>query len=80
MIDEYREKLIAQLEQYEIGQRQMMAEFLNEFDKSIMSGDNCDGAIYAIINFANKTGIALQHTEFNDFSKAMVSDEKFVLK
>lgn len=80
LIDEYREKLIAQLEQYEIGQRQMMRGFLYEFDESIMSGDNCDGAIYAIINFANKTGIELQHTDFKDFSNAMMSDEKFVLK
>ena len=80
LVKEFHKQLIEQLEVYEMNQRQLMSNFLSEFDKGIMSGDNCDTAIYAMINYANQTGIALQHTDFNEFSKAMISDEMFVLK
>lgn len=80
LVKDFRTQLTDQMENYEIRQKQAMDSFLQAFDDNIVSGNNCDCAIYAIINFANQTGLALQHTDFNDFSKAMVSDEAFVLK
>ena len=67
------------MDAYDKHQKEQMTKFLCTFDKSIMSGNNCDAAIYAIIDFANETGIALQHTDFNDFSNAMLSSDTFVL-
>ena len=79
LVKEFHIQLIEQLDAYDKNQKEQMTKFLCTFDKSIMSGDNCDAAIYAIIDFANETGIALQHTDFNDFSNAMLSSDTFVL-
>ena len=43
------------------------------------TGENYEHALYAIVNFANQTGMALQHADFNEFKAAMNSDEVFVL-
>ena len=69
-----------QMESYECEQRQAMQNVLCTFDEAVVSGDNCDAAIYAIIGYANQTGIALQHADFSEFSKAMTSGDSFVLK
>lgn len=79
LVKEFHTQLISQMEQYEQAQKQQMQKFLKSFDENVVSGDNCDTAIYAIIDFANETGIALQHANFNDFSEAMLSNESFVL-
>lgn len=80
VISEFRSQLMQQTESYERMQRQTMQNFLFTFDKAVVSGDNCDAAIYAIIGYANQTGIALQHVDFSEFSKAMTSKDSFVLK
>lgn len=80
LVKEFRQQLIEQMEAYEMKQKQAMNQFLVTFDKAIISENNCDSAIYAIINFANQTGILLQHTDFDDFSKAMMSNDTFILK
>lgn len=79
LVKKFHIQLIEQLDAYDKHQKEQMTKFLCTFDKSIMSGNNCDAAIYAIIDFANETGIALQHTDFNDFSNAMLSSDTFVL-
>ena len=47
---------------------------------NIETGENYDQALFSILNFADQTGIALQHRTLEEFSKAMNSDEDFVLK
>jgi len=79
LVKEYHAQLISQMEQYEQTQKHQMQTFLRSFDENIVSSDNCDYAIYAIIDFANETGIILQHTNFNDFSDAILSNDSFVL-
>lgn len=79
-IEKFHVQLILQMEKYEIQQKQLLQKLLKEFDEGIVSGNNCDSAIYAIIDFANQTGISLQHVDFNDFSKDMVSNSSFILK
>ncbi|MGN0506958.1 MAG: hypothetical protein ACI4FZ_10380 [Lachnospiraceae bacterium] len=80
MISDFRSQLMQQMESYERMQKQAMQNFLIMFDEAVVSCDNCDAAIYAIIGYANQTGIALQHTDFSEFSKAMTSKDSFVLK
>lgn len=79
LVKEFHSQLISQMEQYEQTQKQQMQKFLKSFDENVVSSDNCDTAIYAIIDFANETGVALQHTNFNDFSEAMLSNDSLVL-
>lgn len=79
LVKDYHIQLMEQMTTYEQTQKQQMIKLLNSFDDAILSGDNCDAAIFAILDFANITGIALQHTDFNNFSKAMMSDDSFVL-
>lgn len=79
LVKEFHHKLLEQMNNYEQNQKRQMLHFLNAFDDSVLSGNNYDASIYAIINFANATGIALQHADFNDFSNAMMSSESFVL-
>lgn len=57
-----------------------MGRLLEEFDAQICTSNDIDGAVYAIVEYANQTGMALQHTDFNDFMGAMQSEDAFVLK
>lgn len=79
LVKEFHKQLIERMSDYEQTQRQQMTKLLSTFDKAIMSSENCDAAIYAIIDFAGETGMLLQHTNFNEFSDAMLSSENFVL-
>lgn len=79
-VREYREQIMAQINSYEQNQRQNMVALLNSFDKNIVSGNNCDAAIYAIVDFANITGIQLQYSNFDDFSHAMMSSKNMRLR
>lgn len=79
LVKDFHNKLMEQMENFEQAQKEQMTKLLKTFDEAICSSDNCDAAIYAIIEYANATGIALQHTDLNDFSAAMISSDSFVL-
>jgi len=57
----------------------MLEGFVNTFDYNMTTGENYDEAIYAIITFADRAGMALQHIEFQDFAEVMNSDESLRL-
>jgi hypothetical protein len=78
-IDEYHEQFKQRVDECEGRQREMLEGFVNTFDYNMTTGENYDEAIYAIVNFANRAGIALQHIEFQDFAEAMKSDEPLKL-
>ena len=80
VIQEYRKTLIEQMSQYQESYRASMGRLLEEFDAQICTSNDIDGAVYAIVEYANQTGMALQHTDFNDFMSAMQSEDAFVLK
>lgn len=61
-------------------QRKMLDQFIEIFEYDIETGENYDQAIYSIVNFAKQAGIALQHVEFDDFSRAMTSKQTFKLE
>lgn len=76
----YHKELIKNMEFYKEKQRYILENFLIDFSNNLKLNKNYDEAIYSIINFATQTGIILQHTNFNDFKKAMAYEETFVLK
>lgn len=80
MLRQYHSELENNIESYKLKQRTAMYTFLNKFDYNMQTGENYDEALMAIVNFANETGIALQHVNFNDFRNAMKSDDDFELK
>ena len=79
LICDYREDMISQINEYQANYRVSMSNLLESFDRGIASEDDLDSAIYAIIDYADETGLALQHTSFDDFSAAMMSDKPFSL-
>ena len=80
VIQEYREILLKQITQYQENYRSAMNRLIEEFDAEICSSEDLDGAIYAIVEYANQTGMALQYTDFGDFMNAMKSTDTFILK
>ncbi len=77
---EYRRQLEMNMSLYSSKQRAIMTKFLVSFEYNIETGENYDQALFSILDFADQTGIALQHRTLEEFSKAMNSDEDFVLK
>ena len=79
LICNYREEMLSQINEYQASYRVPMSNLLESFDRGISTEDDIDSAIYAIIEYAEETGFALQHTDFDDFSAAMLSDKPFGL-
>lgn len=79
-MDEYHEEFKKHVARCEERQRKMFDRFIDTFEYNLETGENYDQAIYAICQFADEAGIALQYVEFDEFSRAMKSKESFVLK
>ena len=80
LIVEYRQKLMRDIDTYQANYRKSMKDLLDEFDVQILSSYDLDAAVYAIVDYANLSGMALQHTDFGDFKNFLNSDEDYVLK
>ena len=79
VLQERHQELLNNIAQCRENQRRIMAGFLDSFDYNMETGENYEHALYAIVNCANQTGMALQHVDFDEFKAAMNSDEVFVL-
>ena len=79
-IESYHEQLRHNIENCKEQQQVILNGFLNSFDYNLETGENYDTAFYAIVSFANETGIALQYTDFDDFKNMMLSDETLELR
>lgn len=79
MLQAQQKQLLNNISSYRENQQRIMTGFLNAFEYNIQTGENYEHALYAIVNFANQAGIALQHSNFNEFKEAMNSDDIFVL-
>lgn len=75
----YREQLEIQMKNYVREEKEMLRGFIDTFEYNLETGENYDQAIFAIINFSNRTGIILQHINLDDFKKAMVKGDSFSL-
>ena len=60
-------------------QRRMLEGFIDDFDYNISTGENYDQALMAIVAFADRAGISLQHVGFDEFSVAMQDNTVFRL-
>lgn len=78
--NEYHEHFKQHIEQCEEAQRNMFDEFIDTFNYNLETGENYDEALYAIVNFASRAGISLQHVNFGEFKNAMNLDTVFELK
>lgn len=68
------------MKQYEQQQRTRLNSLLDAFAYLADDDTNYERAVYAILNYADQTGLALQHRDFDAFRAAMCSEEEFVLR
>ncbi len=61
-------------------QNENFAMLLNGFMFDPVTGNGYDETVNTITQFADRTGIKLQHTDFDEYCNAMSSDDAFVLK
>ena len=77
---EYHRQLMDFMKQYEQQQRTRLNSLLDAFAYLADDDTNYERAVYAILNYADQTGLALQHRDFDAFRAAMCSEEEFVLR
>ena len=77
---EYHRQLMDFMKQYEQQQRTRLNSLLDAFAYLADDDTNYERAVYAILNYADQTGLALQHGDFDAFRAAMCSEEEFVLR
>lgn len=77
---EYRKEMNRYLSEYEEEQRKIFEGFLLGVDYDPKTGNGYEKTLDTIVTFAKKTDIYLQHTNFDDYCEAMISDKEFVLK
>ena len=77
---EYHHQLMDFMKQYEQQQRTRLNSLLDAFAYLADDDTNYERAVYAILKYADQTGLALQHRDFDAFRAAMCSEEEFVLR
>ena len=80
MEQEYHRQLMDFMKQYEQQQRTRLNSLLDAFAYLADDDTNYARAVYAILKYADQTGLALQHRDFDAFRAAMCSEEEFVLR
>ena len=80
LIRSQRETLIEQISNYQEKYRKPMERLLEEFDVKILSETDVDAAVYAMVEYADQAGMALQYANYDEFLKAMGSGEIFTLE
>ena len=79
-IRKYRQYMETQMSQYKDEQRELLEGFIESFEYNAKDKLNYDRAITAMLCFANRTGIVLQHHDFKEFQAAMRNNGEFVLR
>lgn len=77
---EYHRRLVDFMDQYEQQQKIQLNGLLDAFAYLADDDTNYERAVYAILKYADQTGLALQHKDFSTFRTAMRSEEDFVLR
>ena len=77
---EYHRRLLDFMDQYEQQQKIQLNGLLDAFAHLADDDTNYERAVYAILKYADQTGLALQHKDFSTFRTAMRSEEEFVLR
>lgn len=77
---EYHRQLAQFMEQYQQRQRMRLSGLLDAFAHFADDDTSYERAVYAILAYADQTGMVLQHASFDEFTSAMQTDSAFVLK
>lgn len=80
LTQEYHRQLNAFMQRYGSRQRSQLKGLLDAFDALADNDTQYERAVYAILTYANQSGLTLQHTDLNEFKAAMRSGEEFVLR
>lgn len=77
---DYHRQLAQFMEQYQQQQRMRLSGLLDAFAHFADDDTSYERAVYAILAYADQTGMVLQHASFDEFTSAMQTDSAFVLK
>lgn len=77
---DYHRQLAQFVEQYQQQQRMRLSGLLDVFAHFADDDTSYERAVYAILAYADQTGMVLQHASFDEFTSAMQTDSAFVLK
>ena len=80
MLHEYRTQLDKELKAFRKDRKETFATFLNSFDQAAFVTADYSAAINSIVVLSNSMKFSLQHKEFAEFKKAMLTNQKFILK
>lgn len=76
----YHAEMNQYLESYQEEKQEMFRLLLDGFCFNPETGEGYEKSVAVIVNFAKKANMQLQHTDYNEFCKAMTSNDAFVLK
>ena len=80
LMQDYHRQMNQYLAECEEEQREAFSGLITGFTFDPVTGEGYEQTIATIVTFANKTGMELQHTDFDDYCRAMKSKDTFVLK
>ena len=80
LMEDYRKKMNEYLSSCELQQRKNFTDFLNGFSFNPSTGEGYEETVSTIKNFSERNNIKLQHTDRNDYKRALFSREKFILR
>ena len=80
MMQDYRIQMNQYLMECEQEQRDCFSSFIAGFTFNPVTGKGYEETVATITKFAARTEIELQHVDFDDYCRAMSSDDVFILK
>ena len=80
LMEDYRRRMNEFLTACEHRQREKFLTFLNGFAFDPSTGEGYEETVSTIRNFAESSGMTLQHTNLHDYKRALLSGEKFILR
>ena len=80
LVKQYRQKLNEEFGRYRADKKNIMDNFIINFDNGLFSTHNYNDAIDSIVKLSNQMHYSIKNHEFNDFCDAMKNKEEFVLR
>ncbi len=80
LMEDYRKNMNEFLLSCEQRQREKFRAFLRGFTFDAKTGEGYEETVLTIKNFAETSGMTLQHANLSDYKRALMTGEKFILK
>lgn len=80
LVKQYRQKLNEEFGRYRADKKNIMDNFIVNFDNGLFNTHNYNDAIDSIVKLSNQMHYSIKNHEFNDFCEAMNNKEEFVLR